>query len=496
MTPTHYLRVEGVNLNAFVFDTRDLSTVRGGSLMLLDAVEHAAEALSTTLGEDKVRVLSQGASSGLFAIHTNDPLATASAVRESLANRFPHATFVVDVAQVSASFREDVESLLAANRWRQMQATSLAIPHSNTNNASPRSVCGLDGVRPVAEGKKVREHPVSACVWQRREYGRTQKQEFYTRKSQSGGLPDFAQDFEGIAKDTRLLSGKLAVFYADGNGFGGIQAKHCTSPDRLWAWDHFIRSKREALLKVFLEEHVKADPAAWQNAGTARFETLLWGGDEVMFVMPAALGWRFATLFFEKLGRLNLKDAGAGLPDEPLTHAAALAFCQDHSPIDRIKRLLKDQMVEFAKATDRSRDSLVVVALESFDHLGTSYEGAMDKRYNHVLDLKETVLCGRGEESLAATLAAIASGIEQLRGAEAFARSQLRTLVSEMLQDPTNAIERAKLTQKDAQWWPPREFRNAKKEERMVLGEQLRPRFAGDVALWIQLEELWDYALA
>jgi hypothetical protein len=489
------LRVEGVNLSAFVFDTRDLSTARGGSLMLLDAVEYAAEALRTTLGQDKVCILSQGASSGLFAIYSNDPHAAAGAVRERLAKRFPHATFVVDVAPISANFRDDVESLLAANRWRQMQATSLAIPPINTNSASPASVCGLDGVRPAAEGMNVREHQVSACVWQRRKHGRKEKQKFYARKSQSSGLPSFAEDFESIAKDTRLHSGKLAVFYADGNRFGAIQAKYCTSSDRQSAWDSFVRGKREAFLKALLEDQIKADPEAWQNAGTARFETLLWGGDEVMFVMPAALGWRFATFFFEKLGGLNLKNAGAELPDEPLTHSAALAFCQDHAPIDRIKRLLKDQMVEFAKATDRSRDSLVVVALESFDHLGTAYERAMNKRYNHVLDVKETVLFGRGEENLAAALGTIASGIDQLRKAESFARSQLRTLVSEMLEDPDHASERAKLTLKDDQWWLPGGFRNAEQDERTVLGERLLPRFESDVALWIQLEELWDYAL-
>ena len=40
----YYLRVEGVNLAHFVYDTQDLSTVRGGSLLLLRAVDEVCTA--------------------------------------------------------------------------------------------------------------------------------------------------------------------------------------------------------------------------------------------------------------------------------------------------------------------------------------------------------------------------------------------------------------------------------------------------------------------
>ena len=36
---TYYLRIEAVNFDAFLGDTHDLSTVRGGGLLLLEAVE-------------------------------------------------------------------------------------------------------------------------------------------------------------------------------------------------------------------------------------------------------------------------------------------------------------------------------------------------------------------------------------------------------------------------------------------------------------------------
>jgi len=35
----YYLRMEGVNLNNFVYETQDLSTIRGSGLLLLKAVD-------------------------------------------------------------------------------------------------------------------------------------------------------------------------------------------------------------------------------------------------------------------------------------------------------------------------------------------------------------------------------------------------------------------------------------------------------------------------
>jgi len=515
MTPTHYLRIEGVNLGNFVFDTRDLSTIRGASLMLLDAVEVAKAALQTKVTE--LQTLSQGASSGLFAIDTTDVPSATAAVRHALITAFPHATFVVDVVDApkgSNEFRAGVvESLLAADRWRQMQATSLAVPEQNTGPARIPPACGRDWIRPA------RQNGHSTSTHRRREHGKEAKQSFYgkiidrvarrhtdsavTLDTCKQRLPRFAREFEEIAqKKGTALDGKIAVFYADGNNFGKKQATHCADATRQSAFDTYLRSSRESFLTDFLETECLEDE--WQNTTQkgetlVRFETLLWGGDEVMFVMPAGLAWRFAGFFFDKLGGLNLKDAGAELPDEALTHAAAMVFCQHHAPIDRIKRLAKDQMADLAKEADRTRDSLVVVALESFDHLGSSYAAAMEKRYGGAVAVKDTILRGHNGKNLAQTLNEIAGAVGELRESPSFARSQLRRLVVEMIADPTNAGERAKFAQKGGKWRPPPEFRNADKDEKIdvgqILHDRLLPCFANEVALWIQLEELWDYAL-
>lgn len=510
----YLLRVEGVNLSSFVFDTRDLSTARGGSLLLLDAIPEVITTLKSKVGEGKLSVLSQGASSGLFEVETDDPTGVAGVVQELLADdNWSLATFVVDVLPVSTPFRDGVEGLLAANRWRQMQAASLAMPPASSTNADPnKPACGFNGLRPAIKSNgdthKARDRYLSESVWQRREYGRNKKQSFY-EKTGIKVLPKFAEDFETIATGIKPLDGKLAIFYADGNGFGGIQATHCDSPGKQEGFDHYIRGTRDKFLKIFLQQEVVEKPNDWQSGNVARFETLLWGGDEFMFVMPARLGWRFAAFFFEQMKGLNLNLAKDGngnssfSADVPLTHAAALVFCQHHAPIHRIKHLAKDQMAEFAKAKDRAHDSLMTVALESFDHLGTDYENAMNQRYKKAVPLGDMILAGDDKVPIATRLIRIAEQAEKLRNSDSFARSQLRALVNEMLRPPpsraaTIAAFKTKASQAaDGTRYhePPDYFRNASEEEKVDLHQKLRPLFPTDSSLWLQLEELWDYAL-
>ena len=514
------VRIEGVNLDHFVFDTRDLSTIRGGSFMLLDAVDDVLDHLTKLKVLEKC--LSRGASSGLFTIHAECPETVVSGIRKLLAGRYPHATFVVDAVPRIGNFRDDLETAIAANRKRQMQAFSFAVPErSAVVQDVTDPACEMDGLRPALKLNKgpTRDNGeptyLSAATLSRREYGRKAKNDFYGKMIRRRGgpnadlaerLPEFAEDFKTIASGTASLSGKLAVFYADGNSFGRTQSNHCGSPEKQEAWDTFIRGSREEFLIKFLEDEITgpAKENPWLDAkGRARFETLLWGGDEFMFVVPAALGWRFATLFFRHFGGMNLAQAGGGLPQSLLTHAAALVFCQHHAPIDRIKHLAKDQMVEDAKAMSRDLDSLSVVVLESFDHLGNSYATAMARRYASSIGLDQMVLKTPQDGSLHKTLETIARCVEHLHSPKShFARSQLRGTVNAILAaargggPPLPPGKAASAAASAAAFEEVRKaaFKNATEEDIRILQDNLKPCFPSDTALWLQLEELWDYA--
>ncbi|MBW2739142.1 MAG: hypothetical protein JRE64_09920 [Deltaproteobacteria bacterium] len=90
----YYLRVEAVNLDNFVYDTNDISTIRGGSFLLLDTVNRLESAHDLKGLLEKV---STGASAGLFRIIGNDPDDVKKRVKDYLNKKTEgHATFVVD----------------------------------------------------------------------------------------------------------------------------------------------------------------------------------------------------------------------------------------------------------------------------------------------------------------------------------------------------------------------------------------------------------------
>ncbi len=358
---TTLLSVAGVNIAEFLDDTSHLSTIRGGGLLLLDAVARVEIALEKLA--QGTQTLSRGASEGLFWLPVG---ANAEAIRgqvEKMLNDDPqlkHATFVVDVEAMKgeSDFPRAKEMVKAKNRWRQMQAPSLAIPKATGDGA-----CEENGIRPIsADGK-------CASVLARKKFGQDQKQGLYAKLTGLNDLPAFARDFGTIAscKTRGNLHNKLAVIYLDGNAFGGLQ-KAADTPDKLQTFDQDLRDKREAFLKDVLREIT--GQRAWMNGEVLRFETLLWGGDEMMFVVPAWQGWALLERFFafSKKWRYD---------EQALHHAAGLVFCHHNAPIARIRDLahdLADHVKDLLGDKKKEQSGLAYLTLESFDSLGTSLD--------------------------------------------------------------------------------------------------------------------------
>lgn len=503
LSGTEYLlRVEGVNMDAFVFNSRNLSAIRGASLTLLNAIPSLIEVGGPLEG---ARALSQGASMGLFIVQ---PTVNQSEedlrkeVEKWLKQKYPHATFVVDLCLRQGDFRQQGESLLAANRWRQAMGASLSIPPVNSQTwelKAQKPACGLEGKRPAVFGDgygtpnrgKDTASFLSEALKKQFNYGRTAREAFYQDRTKLKTLPEFAENFEQIVKGLQELPNKMAVFYADGNRFGSVQRAKCGDETAQEAWDEAIRSQRETFLRSFLEE-VRAQAEWLTQDGELRFETLLWGGDELMFVMPAKLGWRFASRFFSLLEDM----AFAG---ETLTHTASLVFCHHHSPIERIKDLAKYEIAEFAKQADggRYRNQLMVLPLESYDTLGEGLQEGLNRRYGDRISLDELILKSvRPDEPLSAVLKGLAELRTSLREENSgFARSQLRTLVHTLLsRDRPTAEDLAQLTSTKA-GSAKLAFKNLDSSARERLQEEWMNRFSCPVAAWIQLEEFWDYAI-
>jgi hypothetical protein len=149
------------------------------------------------------------------------------------------------------------------------------------------------------------------------------------------------QNLPAFLRNKVSLRNKIAVFYADGDKFGQrFRAAAKESLEILSCVSKALKEKQKALLVdilVWLSGHYQfgvTNPFFWK--GAARFETLLWGGDENLFVMPSWLGLEFAQLFYDKTRDWKL-DGG-----ERWTFSTGLVICDHKTPIRQVKNVAKE----------------------------------------------------------------------------------------------------------------------------------------------------------
>lgn len=467
---TYYLRLEAVNFSSFVMDSKDLSTVRGAGLLLLDAPGLVQDRFSS------LKRIGTGASSGLFSFESGAEEASdlRAEVQRFLRehDQLRHATFVVDVRAASENFARDREALLVLNRDRQMKSLSLASPDFDGTSKGP---CEIDGVRPgvkydshAPEGKR----RLSESAFARRSYGRTQKRDFY-RRTNLRELPEFTREFDELTSYEKddSLNHKMAIIHIDGDGFGSILKGLCRTPADHEEFDRYLREKQIGVLRSLLEDGM--NNSLWltdDDPPRFRLETLLWGGDEIVWITPARLGWEALSLFYRSSTQppwefTNSKDETA-----LLTHSAGIVFCHHQAPIHRIRRLAGD-LVEEVKEHRANPNSFTYQVLESFDHLGPEGQDIRKLRSDDGT-LGRLSLTG-------ASMDQIAIQMEILRSEE-YPRRKVHDMVRSVLDRTYNSAAEEEIVASDA--------------AKMALS-QLEALLGGPRMKWIHIAELWDYAL-
>ncbi|HID99178.1 MAG TPA: hypothetical protein EYP59_02670 [Thiotrichaceae bacterium] len=477
----YYLRVEAVNLDNFIFDTTDLSTVRGGGLLLLKVIEDIKMEFSQRATISDFKPISTGASSGLFSFTSDEK---PDEVRKTVFkfinqhDKFKHATFVVDVLPVSKNFNKDREKLLTLNRWQQMQSPTLVFP-DNKQQDMEHPVCGIDHIRPSTATRKVprgKDEPliVSESVYQRHEYGRDQKkQEFYEQKTGLKPLK-FVIDLTELTDDENRgnLHHKMAIIYLDGNSFGSLQRD--LDQEGLQDFDKTIKEYRCEFLHDLLFDITQTEDSEWLYASKKiRLETLLWGGDELMLVVPAWKGWWTLNFFFEASKQWCFRD-------KSLTHAAGLVFCHHNAPIHRIRGLAY-QLGDLAKAKKdnqgnqigREANYVAYDVLESFDNVGLDLEGIRQKRCDDLqLDSQNLILPGK-------QLAEILNAMDTVK--QAIAKSRIYNIVQ--------ALQQASKTQEKLIHKAKADLNTSQQKQAF----ETLCQFFGKKATFLHLVELWDY---
>lgn len=411
----HYFRIEAVNLDYILHDTNDLSTRRASGYLLLEAIHKVAEKTEALL-----QPISLGASIGLFVLRPQqDAAAARQAITEVLVRPlYALATFIrTEHNDATCDWPEPVETMLAQTRWQQMQSLSFdTFFYPATEDGAPvkpdkevRELSDhLDGKRPAilryhySTGED--DKPYSHSVHLRREEGRRLRQNFYGRELGLGKNNElfFTNSFEELASFPKAgdlasdvdrknyhalppnLNNKIALFYADGNSFSK-HVRACQSLQKLREFDAQNIEFRRCFLRRLVET-VQSHPLGWsqtkiydedqpvRTVPARRLETLMWGGDEFLFVVPAWLGLELAQLFFEVMQPLQWDQ-------QPLTFSAALVFAHHNSPIARLESLAKYGIAEQGKRGPlHATNSLNWIVLESFDHAGMNVDGYWKQR--------------------------------------------------------------------------------------------------------------------
>lgn len=343
--PKYYIQAEAFNLDNIISDTYDISTIRGGSFMLLDAVKSLPMAIPA------LKSIATAASKGVFSYEDPGDLAAQKRVMVQQVLRTlhnitqGHATFLVAVEkEIPNNFKLVLDHLDADVRRQQWRMPTVVVPpFENTDQE-----CYLDGWRPgivpynVDPG--VTGAKISAAADYRRKVGRKVKQHLFSQLLDGQTYEDdlVAKDLGKLAIDDHkgILSGKIALIQVDGNSFGRIRSAVCDNDTKRTAFDDTIQKDCRNVFLSDVLKRARTDPdfQVMDDGKIAlRIELLLWGGDEFTLIVPAWKGLEVLEHFYRIAARLKFSDERYG--DVPMTHRAAVIFCHHNAPILQVRRL-------------------------------------------------------------------------------------------------------------------------------------------------------------
>lgn len=436
--PQFIVRIEPTNLRWFLGDTEDLATIRGGGILLLEIAQSLCEhfkpsdpSLNLTVQGITVNVISAGASE--FMGHfTCEDWGTAQSIESQLLNfllahdKLRYSTFATSVQELEENHEPDQRFAIANEqtkmqlRRRQLQYPTVSLAGCfGSELAEALRPCDIDNKRPAivdlpGTAAAADKNIASRATFARREKGRESKKYWkkfipsWTLEEISSLEESFVPQGSTQRQEFGRLSGKIAVFYADGNKFGPLVRRLAQNAEQFGVLDKAMRNRRREL-EVEIADWVDQDFSfegmgkneIGQLVSKRRVQTLLWGGDELIWVVPAWAGLRLAQKFFTVT--TAWEESG-----KQLTHAAGLVFCSHKAPIRSIVELAKE-LAESVK-DNRSRlvermggfpgesqhspygNALAYVVLESFDHLGRDFSaGRSMQRFKSLDEVDEII---------------------------------------------------------------------------------------------------------
>lgn len=427
--PAALMIVEGINFAATLFDTNDISTIRGSSLALLRMADAVAEALEPMATADHaLTVLTRGASVLELAIDGPEGPALEHLLQTLLEKARSVVSGVITAPEAGAidlarftilavAARADelprgtprtLATLLALARSRlriaQARSRRFAMPHPTDLPAWPVSRAAGDcaaksGLRGVCldergHGAEQFTEKVSAGVLERRTFGRVARRGIWIRLLEEAGETALAQrirreriDFadqlrhllprEGLDPPhalTPAIGGKIALIHVDGNGFGAKRAllKDAASHGAFSALLRTIHARLIAAVIGYALANGGNAARLWADGDVrrVRIEPLLLGGDELVIAVPAFCALPLLALMQENLAAdldASWVDPATPADARRLTHAAGIVLADQKTPI----RHLRDAaaaLVDLVKTAKDARNGFAtaILTMEGF----------------------------------------------------------------------------------------------------------------------------------
>lgn len=351
-----------------------------GEPQIRDAAREIAERHGIVGQEDPmtahlIKIMGQQAQGQLTGL-SNDQI---KEIRDSIIQfassqqgEWPFDLLTISVASAKGSGRSvgevlaDLETELSVQQLQTLSVRTLP-PQDCVITRSEEAICAYTGTEIALRDELEKGKRISRSALRRRKLGRTQKSKFYATVLEADPrVTEFASDFHEIVEAPpsglpESLKSKIAIVHMDGNGFGKLRASVQDFEEYKTLSEHLDGLKKNLLAKII---DWIAETPGMMHKDAARFETLIWGGDEFMFVLPAWHGWKFAAMLLDAVSDWKAPDGKA------LSFSFGMVFASNKAPIVDLKNAA-DTLSVMAKG-DRSSSRLQVIAYEGIDRVHLS----------------------------------------------------------------------------------------------------------------------------
>ncbi|CAH0343038.1 hypothetical protein [Rhizobium sp. CECT 9324] len=336
-----------------------------------------------------------------------DALAAGSDLPDEFPQRIAQALPFLTVIGVAVPFDGNFQaaSAMATARLRRKQLSRLSLDVGAPPSTTAHRPCEIDGIRPAAVSIRKGDDniEVSESVAARRRIGIQSRSGIYGHElADTVADLQFADSFVELIEHSPAglppsLAGKMAVVRLDGNQFTRVRdAWIARDADSLQAAASFsqkvIVARRQFLAGILAM--AKDDTRMRTPGNKLRLETLMWGGDESLFVIPA---WKVRDLL-DVIAQDMVGDHWTLAPGLRLTTSFAILVCSVKTPIAIASRLAESMLSGSKRLNDTGtvEDRLSLQVIESIEAPAGDVDGLRKQLHNTDAPQAYTISGGSG----------------------------------------------------------------------------------------------------